>query len=401
MHFSCNNSHTDTMKNKTIEKDSPIAGSFGYDIHFLNRYDSVIILKNDNGNSMVAVSPKYQAKVFTSTSDGDNGYSFGWINYKAFDGKPDLHMNGYGGENRFWLGPEGGVFSLFFEKGKEMVFNNWHTPAPFDTESWETISKTNSSVHMQKDMSLKNYAGTLLSILVDRTISILNNNEIGDSTGISLSDSIKAVGYKTENSIKNSGSFDWNQHTGMPCIWMLDMFKPSLSTTIIIPYKDDVNMKGNVATTDYFGQIPSDRIRYQNGVLFFKADGKSRGKLGLAPERAKPVAGSWDAENSILTIIQYDLDPDGKYLNQEWNTMKPPFSGDAVNAYNDGPLDNGSQMGPFYELESVSPAAFLKSGESLQHNHYVFHFTGSNEKLNKISVKLLGVSLSEIESVFQ
>ena len=127
---------------------------------------------------------------------------------------------------------------------------------------------------------------------------------------------------------------------------------------------------------------------------------KSRGKLGLMPQRAKPIAGSWDSENTILTIIQFDLDPNGKYLNQEWSTDKPAFSGDAVNAYNDGPLEDGTQMGPFYELESVSPAAFLKPGESLQHNQSVFHFTGSKDKLNEIAIKLLGVSLSEIESVF-
>ena len=25
-------------------------------------------------------------------------------------------MNGFGGEDRFWLGPEGGQFSIFFKK---------------------------------------------------------------------------------------------------------------------------------------------------------------------------------------------------------------------------------------------------------------------------------------------
>ena len=50
------------------------------------------------------------------------------------------------------------------------------------------------------------------------------------------------------------------------------------------------------------------------------------------------------------------METDAAYLNQEWNLDGDPFIGDAVNAYNDGPLEDGSQMGPFYELESVSPA---------------------------------------------
>jgi len=52
-------------------------------------------------------------------------------------------------------------------------------------------------------------------------------------------------------------------------------------------------------------------------------------------------------------------------------------------------------MGPFYEMESVSPAAFLKPGEKLSHNHYVFHFTGDEEHLDEIAQKVLGISLKD------
>ena len=135
-------------------------------------------------------------------------------------------------------------------------------------------------------------------------------------------------------------------------------------------------------------------------MLFLKADGKSRGKLGVVPDYAKPFAGSYDAGHKVLTIIMFDLDSTAKYLNQEWNTIKPSFSGDAVNAYNDGPLANGTQMGPFYEMESVSHAAFLKPGESLSHKHAVFHFTGDKKGLDTISKKLLGVSLEDVQKQF-
>jgi hypothetical protein len=94
------------------------------------------------------------------------------------------------------------------------------------------------------------------------------------------------------------------------------------------------------------------------------------------------------------------VDSSGKYLNQEWKTTKPAFSGDAVNAYNDGPLADGSQMGPFYELESVSPAAFLTPGQSLSHRHLVFHFTGDENSLDKVARQWLGVGLDKVKSVF-
>src|SRR5690606_29202764 len=160
---------------------------------------------------------------------------------------------------------------------------------------------------------------------------------------------------------------------GMPCIWILDMFNPSDATTIVIPYKP-APQNEKVATTDYFGEIDSSRLKLTGQTLYFKADGKSRGKLGILPPYVKPYAGSYDAENNDLTITYFTVDNNGKYLYQGWNTSNEIFSGDAMNAYNDGPLADGTQMGPFYEIESVSPAANLKPGESLEHMHNVYHF---------------------------
>jgi len=192
----------------------------------------------------------------------------------------------------------------------------------------------------------------------------------------------------------------------MPCIWMLDMFRPSAGAVIVIPHKGGgATAKGaaggeRAVTTDYFGEIPPDRIRMVENGLFFKADGKSRGKLGIGPTKAMPWAGSYDTQNKVLTVTIFDVNAAGRYLNQEWNTLKPVFSGDAVNAYNDGALADGSQMGPFYELESVSPAALLEPSGSLSHEHTVLHFTGTEAVLEPIVKKVFGVSLSYMGNIF-
>lgn len=386
------------MGNQQKEMENFDKGSFGYDLNFLKSKDSVIILTNSTGKAQVIVSPKYQGKVFTSTAEGLEGKSFGWINYKAFDAEIDPHMNGYGGEDRLWLGPEGGKYSVFFKPGADMEFENWHTPPAIDTESWDLKTVDATKVSMSKDMSLLNYAGTTLKIRLDRDVEILEDNAIESILEIQLTDKVKSVGFKTSNVLTNTGDFEWNEKTGAPCMWNLDMFAPSPKTVIVIPYNE--NASGRVASTDYFGEIPKDRIKYENGILFLKADGKSRGKLGIPPQRAKPVAGSYDAANNVLTITSFDVDNNGTYLNQEWTAEKDPLIGDAVNAYNDGPLEDGSQMGPFYEIESVSPAAFLKPGAKLSHHHSVFHFAGDKRALDAISKKVLGVSLAEIETAF-
>ncbi|GGB19847.1 DUF6786 family protein [Puia dinghuensis] len=370
-------------------------GSFAYDLSFLQHHDSVIVL--GTGEARVVVSPKYQGKVFTSTAAGDSGTSFGWIHYKAFEGPADPHMNAYGGENRLWLGPEGGKFSLFFLPGAKMEFANWKTPAAFDTEAWTVAGRDERSVRLKKTMTLINYAGTTLSIGIERSVTLLDRAKIDSMLSLTADADVKAVGYRTVNTLTNTGDKAWTETTGMPCMWLLDMFNPSPATTIVIPYSGDTSKP---ATTDYFGEISADRIKYQDNILFFKADGKSRGKLGIHPQRAKPVAGSYDPQHHVLTITLFNVDGNARYLNQEWNTVKPPFSGDAVNAYNDGPLADGSQMGPFYELESVSPAALLGPGQSLTHWHSVFHFVGSEAGLDMICRKVLGVSITKIKGVF-
>ena len=182
---------------------------------------------------------------------------------------------------------------------------------------------------------------------------------------------------------------------------MLDMFIPSDSAVTVIPYHtengDDL---GRVVTSDYFGEIPADRLIDEHGVLYFKTDGKSRGKLGMNAKRTTNVAGNYDPISQRLTIVTFNANTEAIYLNQEWNPEKKPLVGDALNAYNDGPLEDGSIMGPFLELESSSPAAFLKPGESLSHKHNVYHFVGNEADLSPISEKLLGVSLEKVKNIF-
>ena len=54
-------------------------------------------------------------------------------------------------------------------------------------------------------------------------------------------------------------------------------------------------------------------------------------------------------------------------------------------------------MGKFYEIESSSPAAMLAPGGSLQHIHRTIHLKGSKEDLDKIALKILGVTVDAIK----
>lgn len=392
--LSCNQSNEKKMK--SYEK-----GTFGYDLSYLSKKDSLIVLTANNDNSQIIVSAKYQGKVFTSTADGPDGKSLGFVNYKALDSETiDEHMNGYGGENRLWLGPEGGKYSVYFEKGKKQIYENWHTPKPIDTEPWSIVNANQKKVTLTKEMAVTNYQGYNLQLNIERNIQIIESENAYSMLGINKNENIKLVAYTTDNKITNTGSFEWTQKTGTICIWMLDMFIPAPKAISIIPFnKGTEGEMGKVATTDYFGEIPEDRLKSKDSILYLRTDGKFRSKLGMNGKRTKAIAGNYDPDSQRLTIITYDVDKDAIYLNQEWNPEKDPLSGDAMNAYNDGPLEDGSIMGPFLELESVSPAAFLKPSESMTHKHTVYHFIGNKQDLNYITKKLFGVLIDEIENV--
>ena len=74
-----------------------------------------------------------------------------------------------------------------------------------------------------------------------------------------------------------------------------------------------------------------------------------------------------------------------------------PYSGDAINSYNDGPpAPDKPPLGPFYELETSSPALSLGSGERYTHVHRTFHFVGSEEDLDRICRATLRIGLGEV-----
>jgi hypothetical protein len=170
------------------------------------------------------------------------------------------------------------------------------------------------------------------------------------------------------------------------------MFKPSDDTWVIIPYKNELNLN-----TSYFGAVPPEKLKITDQVVLFKGDGKSRSKIGLPSKNALPLLGSFDAANKVLTIVQFSLSDDQDYVNSLWEIQKAPYRGDVINSYNDGPTENGNQIGPFYELESSSPAKELDPGQSIKHLHNTYHFEGDFKTLNALSKQLLGFDLSTIE----
>jgi len=138
------------------------------------------------------------------------------------------------------------------------------------------------------------------------------------------------------------------------------------------------------------------------GTIYFKIDGKYRSKIGIPPNRAKSLLGSYDSEKNILTLVWGSLPAELKeYVNSKWGKQDNPYDGDAINAYNDGPVEDGSIMGPFYEIETSSPAAQLHPGESLTHIQRVVHVQGDPVEMAKLVNELFDLNLYSITDKFK
>ncbi|HAK95785.1 MAG TPA: hypothetical protein DCM87_12515 [Planctomycetes bacterium] len=382
---------------------SPARILFKDDLEFLKAHTKVVVLAGRDGEARVAVNPDLQGRVMTSTAAGPDGLSFGWINRELIaSGENNLHINAFGGEDRFWLGPEGGQFSIFFTKGDPFDLAHWFTPPPINEGPYDVVAKDSGRMHFRKAMQLVNYSGTEFNLELNREVRVLEADAVA-ALGLPVPAGIATVAYCSDNRITNKGAAAWTKETGLLSIWILGMFNPSPATTIVIPFNKGPESELGPAVNDaYFGKVPPDRLIVKDGVLFFSGDGKYRSKIGISPRRAKPFAGSYDAANGVLTIVHLTI-PEGAadYVNSMWEIQKEPFAGDVVNSYNDGPPAPGAKpLGPFYEIESSSPGAALAPGATLAHVHTTMHFQGPEDALDAIARKALGVGIEEIKNAF-
>jgi len=266
------------------------------------------------------------------------------------------------------------------------------------------VAQTEQSALFTKEATLINYSGATFQIKLNREVRVLDNHAALSAIGVPDDARLTSVAYQTVNDLHNAGQEPWDRKTGLLMIWLLGRFNPSPDTTVVVPFEaGTVERLGPVVNGEYSSKVPVDRLKIAGSTLFFRGDGDYRSKIGMTAERAKGVMGSYDASNRTLTIIKYTTGlPGDVYVNQKWEIQDLPYNGgDVVNAYNGGPSASGARpVGPFYELESSSPARELKPGERMRYIQTTSHFQGDDQALDALAKSALGVSLDQITGAF-
>jgi hypothetical protein len=380
--------------------------SFAEQAAFIGAHTDLVTLTDATGQAIVTVAPEWQGRVMTTTMAGPDGPSCGYVHReRILSGEVQPHMNVFGGEDRLWLGPEAGQFGLYFAPGDPFDLEHWQTPAAIDTEPWEVVAQDAREVTMRHRAQLVNHSGTPFDVGMERSVRLLDPAALAAQLGAALPEGLETVAYESENILTNAGDEPWLEETGLISLWIMGMFPPGPGVTVVIPVVAGPESElGPMVNDSYFGAIPSDYLRVdaERALVFLRANGQRRGKIGIPPRRASPVAGSWDPGSGVLTLVGYDK-PEGVtgYVNSEWRIQEEPYGGDVVNSYNDGPPAPGAKpLGPFYEIETSSPGAALDPGASMTHVQRTMHLSGDRAALDAVAREVLGVSLDEIEAVF-
>ncbi len=372
---------------------------FGMDLSFLEKYAEGAIVLGE-GESYVAISPKLQGRVMTSTLGGDEGYSIGWINRDLIaSGNSETHLKNFGGEDRLWIGPEGTELSVFFGAGDLFVGDNWRIPADLSKEPWELKARTNFQARLEKEANLENARGEKFKVRAMREISYISKANAAKILGVEIPESVRMVAFQSLNRITNLSEKTWSAETGILNLSVMSCFHANASTYAFIPYNPGAPEKiGGIIKDPYNESVGGDRLSIAPDYVRMRVDGTKLGEITMNPNRSKGIIGSYDSERNILTVITY-IRPASpkKYLPANWRRTNDLFEGDALSVFNNGPAHQGTfKADKFYETSTYSPAIALEPGKSQLHVQRIFHFEGSEYELGLLSEKLLGIPMSKL-----
>lgn len=359
--------------------------TFGDRYARLVEVEGIEILRSED--SMIAVSGPWQGRVFMSTLAGENGEAIGWFPEAKLEASDTAQrMASMGGASRLRFGPEWGRFALFFDEGVEQSAAHVRSPSDLNDRLFTELERSERSITHRADLSLTNASGFRFELAAQRQITLHTRREIEAALEIELGDSIRSVGFEATTNIENTGDRTWRRNTGLISIWELSCLVPSAANWVIHPVQGEFD-----GVTEYFTSA-AGRVREEQGVVFYRADAAGLNKIGVQPQHCRNVMGAYDSDRSLLTIVKFDLNPQGIYVNSQWE-HENPYHGDVTNVFNGEVNADLGRNWPFYELESQSDSLELGPGQTQRFSQSLFHFRGDGEALSEISEVVLGVSL--------
>ncbi len=379
--------------------------TFSDDLLLLEKHFSPIELRLGKTQRLVLLG-ELQGRVAVGSLSGGTGESIGWFDRSklqkvSFQSTENARLaagidGSIGGAGRTWLGPDGGTFSLFFEKHAERVAENIRVPDAINTQPYRVVEQSDTSASFEQHVSFNNHMGFDFKAKVEHTVRLMPLDDAKSLVGTTIPNSIKILAYMSQTTVTNTNIQSWTEDTGLFSIWSLAMLAPN--AVVVMPLSQKINQPA----TSYFRETSATRQKVTNKAVYYLADAMSMDKIGIPAAASTPWMASYHPTRQLLTLTHIGPSPSSTaaYVNADWNEKEPVLAGESHNLFNDGPRLNNRQFGSFFELESSSPALILNPNDSQTHTYTVLHLNGSVEDLSSVSKAVLNLSIEQLTQTY-
>ena len=176
-------------------------------------------------------------------------------------------MNVFGGEDRFWLGPEGGQFALYFRPGDPFDLDHWQVPRGVRLGRMGRRDPVGNRGPFHKHMTLVNYSRTPFDIDVERTVRMLGAAAMPPRSPGSLRHSASAWSRSNRRTTSRTAERRPGSTDVGPRI-RLDprAVQPGADDDDRDPVRPGPRRRSDrSSTTRYFGKVPRDRLSVATG----------------------------------------------------------------------------------------------------------------------------------------
>jgi hypothetical protein len=320
-------------------------------VNYLIQKTSVIELYDQFGGR-IAVCPEWNGKILTSTCDGLDGGSFGYVNVHAIDTEC---FDDFGGEDQWTISPLIHSFTV------------------------EDISEHKAV--LQRTLPMTDADGMSVELNLSRSISLLSRKRIRTSFGDAVADALEqedvsVVGFRTENTVRTQeqahiasrqrGTFNASPHTFIIVSIPPHDFMPE-------PLPMDI---------DYLGGSPHGRIRHLSEALLIRADGHGRCRTTIPLVAAPDIFGAVELRFGTLTLWTFDVPGDSEE--------------DVIRIYNSGRSSaSGLAWAVYYEMNCFSAAQLLQPENPLTYCQCTLHISAANDVLDRLVQQIFNMSLGK------
>lgn len=293
-------------------------------LEVLRRHDPDLVELNTPSGGVI-VTPGIQGRIFCHLG----GRLVHRLDTALLDNPSPTDFNNFGG-NSLWPAPEGGPFAFNYPPDG----GGWRVQPAINSQNLAVTAKSPTSVTIEKDISLVNRKGTVISLKYRRCVTLVETTPLVRGRGVDT------IAYRAEDSFIPQGRYSKADVLIAP--WSLEQF-PGAEGILAFAKVQDPKTSINA---DFYGS-PMDRIDFAPGHFTFRLGGQDRTQIGVRVANEPSLIGAWDRARGILITRHTEKQP-GVYFNMADNDQpQGPYSAaDMYSIFNGGALD-------FFELETI------------------------------------------------